>query len=58
MYHYRSLLAHGGVPNFQERELRILRNHDNALKLLKDTVKATIRQALIEPQLLVDLREC
>jgi len=33
-------------------------NHDNALKLLKQTVKAIGRQSLIEPRLLVDLRDC
>ena len=57
MYAYRSLLAHGGTPSF-DGELNILGNHDNALKLVKQTVKATIRQSLSEPQLLVDLRDC
>lgn len=57
MYAYRSLVAHGGKPEFT-RELAILKNHDTALLLLKDTVKAVMRQALAEPQLLVDLREC
>jgi hypothetical protein len=57
MYAYRSLVAHGGTPAFTGR-LEILRNHDTALILLKETVKAVVRQALVEPQLLVDLREC
>jgi hypothetical protein len=57
MYDYRSVLAHGGAPAFDD-ELQILKNHDNALKLLKQTVKAVIRQALVEPQLLADLRDC
>lgn len=57
MYSYRSLLAHGGIPDFTS-DLRVLGDHKNALKLLKDTVKAVIREALIEPQLIADLREC
>jgi hypothetical protein len=57
MYAYRSSLAHGGAPNF-EREFQVLGNHSNALRLVKETVKAVIRQALIEPQLLADLKDC
>jgi hypothetical protein len=57
MYAYRSSLAHGGAPTF-DGELQILESHDNALKLVKQTVKAIIRQALIEPELLADLRDC
>lgn len=57
MYDYRSLLAHGGVPEFTGN-LTMLRSHQGALKLIKETVKAVIRQALAEPQLLIDLREC
>ena len=36
MYSYRSLLAHGGNPDFK-RELAILKNHDTALSLLRDS---------------------
>jgi hypothetical protein len=57
MYAYRSLVAHGGTPEFTGG-LKLLRDHDTALVLLKDTVKAVMRQTLTEPQLLVDLREC
>jgi hypothetical protein len=57
MYQYRSLLAHGGTTDFTG-ELAVLVNHVQALKLLKRTTKAVIRQTLAEPQLLVDLREC
>src|SRR5262245_53073493 len=57
MYDYRSLVAHGGTPNFAGK-LALLKNHDAALTLIKDTVKAVMRQTLAEPQLLVDLREC
>lgn len=51
------MLAHGAEP-LLTGELHVLGNHDRALRLIKETVKSTIRQALEEPQLLVDLREC
>jgi len=57
MYAYRSVLAHGGTPDFK-RELALLRDHAQAYRLIKETVKAVVRQTLIEPQLLSDLREC
>jgi len=57
MYRYRSQLAHGGAPDFAG-ELATLGSQKKALKLLNETVKAVIRQALTEPQLVVDLRDC
>jgi hypothetical protein len=58
MYHYRSILAHGDVPDFSSSELKTLGYHANAMALLKSTVKATARLALIEPQLLACLKNC
>jgi hypothetical protein len=57
MYQYRSLLAHGGQPTFAG-DLALLGDHQLALKLVRDAVKAIIRQAVAEPELLIDLREC
>lgn len=57
MYDYRSRLAHGDNPDFQ-RDFAILQNPTLALDLLKGVVKATLRYALVEPRLVVDLREC
>lgn len=57
MYSYRSNLAHGGSPDFNG-DLQLLGSHQQVLTLVKETVKAIIRQALIEPRLLLDLREC
>jgi hypothetical protein len=57
MYSYRSSLAHGGAPDFNG-ELHLLGNGDQALKLLKCTVKGVLRQSLIEPRLIIDLRNC
>ena len=57
MYEYRSRLAHGGNADMTGK-LTLLKNHETALALLKTAVKAIIRQALSEPQLLLDLKEC
>jgi len=57
MYDYRSALAHGGRADFKGKH-SVLGNHANALQLLKQTVAALVRQALLEPQLLDDLRNC
>jgi hypothetical protein len=57
MYGYRSNVAHGGNLELTG-DLTVLKNHDTALSLVKDTVKAVIRHAFAEPQLLMDLRNC
>jgi hypothetical protein len=57
MYSYRSDLAHGGTPDFA-KDLKVLGDHHRALSLLKQTVKSVLRHALIEPQLILDLRNC
>jgi len=57
MYAYRSRIAHGGVPDFVG-DLKLLVSDDRVLKPIKETAKSVIRQALVEPQLLFDLREC
>ncbi|HLG15216.1 MAG TPA: hypothetical protein VJH03_12035 [Blastocatellia bacterium] len=57
MYAYRSQIAHGG-PARIEGDLEVLGNHKKALALLRATTKAVARQALFEPQLVRDLREC
>lgn len=56
MYGYRSALAHGSEPDFKG-ELKLL-NERSALTLLRQAVKALLRQAIIEPQLIFDLRNC
>ena len=58
MYAYRSTVAHGNTPDFQKKELRLLRSPHDASALLQDAVKAVIRYALIDPQLLLDLKRC
>ncbi len=56
MYSYRSALAHGSEPDFNN-DLKLLGNANHALKLLKGTVKRTIRQVLKEPELIRDIRD-
>ncbi len=56
MYNYRNALASGTTPTF-EGDLAILGSHAQALGLLKRSLKAIVRQALIEPQLLLDLKD-
>jgi len=58
MYSFRSKLAHGDPVDFSSNEFKALVNYETALKLLKETVKAVTRQALKEPTLLVDLKDC
>jgi hypothetical protein len=56
MYAYRNHLAQGNPSTF-EGDLAILGSHAQALGLLKRALKAILRQALIEPQLLLDLKD-
>lgn len=58
MYAYRSVIAHGGIPDFTRGDLVALKSPALALNLLRETTKALIRHALTEPQLVSDLREC
>jgi len=57
MYSYRSKLAHGDPVNFSN-DFQVLINYESALCLIKETVKAITRQTLIEPTLLIDLKNC
>jgi hypothetical protein len=58
MYAYRSAIAHGATVNFQDRDLRPLGNEQQSLALLIEAVKAIVRYALDEPQLVADLKDC
>lgn len=57
MYRYRSVVAHGGAPDFK-KDLAVLKNPTRALSLLKETTKALIKHTLREPELIRDLRGC
>ena len=57
MYQYRSQIAHGASPTFTG-ELQILQSPEQARALVIATTKAVARQALREPRLIADLRDC
>lgn len=57
MYAYRSAIAHGGSSNSASQS-SVLKTAENANVLIRESVKQTLRQALIEPQLLADLHNC
>ncbi|VWB57514.1 hypothetical protein BLA6860_02659 [Burkholderia lata] len=57
LYSYRSALAHGGVAEFG-KSLQVLKSATVATDFLRNVVAALLRQALIEPQLLHDLKNC
>jgi hypothetical protein len=57
MYDLRSAIAHGDTPDFK-KDLKTIKDRTNALSLLIRTVRAIARHALLEPQLVADLREC
>ncbi|MEQ1760779.1 MAG: hypothetical protein ABL986_20925 [Vicinamibacterales bacterium] len=57
MYAYRSAAAHGDKPDFK-KDLKVLKSANDASALLQDAVKAVLRHALAEPQLMLDLKRC
>ena len=57
MYGLRSAIAHGDTPNFKN-DLKNLKDRTIARSFLIRTVRAIARHALLEPQLVADLREC
>lgn len=58
LYAYRSAVAHGGVPDFHSNPLQNLVDANNANEFLREVVRKLLRQALKEPQLFRDLRDC
>jgi len=57
LYAVRSAFAHGGAPDF-EKELKLLRNLDHCTRFVRLAISAVLRQAMVEPQLIADLRNC
>lgn len=57
LYAYRSCVAHGKRPDFADK-LQLLVNADTANRFLDDAAKALLKHAMIEPQLVTDLRHC
>jgi hypothetical protein len=57
LYAYRSLLAHGGNPDFKQKFL-VLNSTDTIRLFLMETLKLLILYALKDPEFLADLQKC
>lgn len=57
LYSYRSAIAHGNMPEFA-KDLRILKDTSTVYNYLHHITKMLLRQALIEPKLFHDLKQC
>nr|WP_274606949.1 HEPN domain-containing protein [Peribacillus sp. TH16] len=57
LYEYRSDIAHGDFSDFNG-DLQVLGDPDNVSKVIHRILKATLKQALKEPQLITDLKNC
>lgn len=57
LYKYRSDVAHGDFSDFNG-ELQLLVDPDNVSKIIHRILKATLKQAIKEPQLIEDLKNC
>lgn len=58
LYHYRSDIAHGNASDF-DKDLFILKGKENAaLKFIHEVTRNVILQALKEPDLIKDLKNC
>ncbi|WP_163538681.1 hypothetical protein [Gracilibacillus sp. YIM 98692] len=57
LYNYRSNIAHGNFSDFNGK-LQVLVKPEHVSKVIHNILKATLKQALIEPQLITDLKNC
>lgn len=57
LYEYRSKIAHGAPTDFSGR-FQCLKSAETALEFISWATVAVMRQALEEPELIADLREC
>lgn len=57
LYDLRSRIAHGGQLDFKN-SLKVLKDLKTSTEFLKQITKRVLRHALVEPQLILDLRNC
>lgn len=57
LYTYRSDIAHGDFSDFNN-ELQLILNKETATNFLFLLVKNLVKQSLVEPQLISDLKNC
>lgn len=58
LYDYRSALAHGGSPSFTTGKLEKLRDEQTVIAFLQTACRRLLRQAVVEPLLCTDLKDC
>ena len=58
LYRYRSSIAHGNAVDFGDGPLKIIGTSESAQEFMYEMVRRVLRQALIEPQLVTDLKRC
>jgi hypothetical protein len=58
LYKVRSLLAHGAKPDFSIGELQALKDLPTVDAFIQKVTARVMRQAVYEPELLTDLRNC
>lgn len=58
LYELRSCVAHGATPDFSRGLLANLKASDHAVGLVRESCRSLIRQALEEPELMADLKDC
>jgi len=58
LYELRSIIAHGGKPDFTKNRLRDLRSGYAAYQFVRAALKRLIIQTFHEPQLVNDLKAC
>jgi hypothetical protein len=57
LYKCRSCIAHGGKLQF-DGDLKVLTNLEVVERFLLSATRSVLQQALFEPDLVLDLREC
>lgn len=57
MYRYRSIVAHGGKPDFRH-DLKMLDHEQSANRFLREAARRVLGQAVCEPILIRDLQRC
>jgi len=58
IYSYRSRIAHGTIPRFDQGALRMLNNAQTIDSFVQSVAKAILRMALDRPQFIADLKAC
>lgn len=58
LYDYRSVLAHGGSPDFGSGKLSRLKDEETVITFLQTACRRLLCQAVEEPLLFLDLKEC